>query len=132
MLLAALMFWHVTTSTFHRHVQPFPFDLATIAGIRPNGPLPDLCFVKEKDPNLRPISAYAFNTFLERNMKTGSEPISTFEHVAFLQYWLYNYLFCSTSVALAANLLPITMSLHLEKLFCLGILLLGYLYKNLD
>jgi hypothetical protein len=64
-------------------------------------------------------------------VKTGSEPIFDSKHIAFLQYWLGKYLFYSKSVAIAADLLPLAKSLHLEKPFFLCRLLLGYLYKNL-
>jgi hypothetical protein len=89
MLLTSLMFWNIPTSSFHFQLgvfSPTLFDLAAIASIRPDGPLPDLCFIKEKYHNLTSIPAYALRNFLEKNMTTESEPISDPEDVAFLQY----------------------------------------------
>jgi hypothetical protein len=45
---------------------------------------------------------------------------------------LAKYVFYSKSVAIFADLIPLSIALHHERHFCLGVMIPGYLYKNLE
>ncbi|XP_027337222.1 uncharacterized protein LOC113850902 [Abrus precatorius] len=134
MIMSSLFFWDRATSSFHvpcAMITPTLFDVAAIAGLRPTGPSfrPDS---HPKNPDVTPnFQKLSYQLFITLNMNRDG-PITDEEHVAFLMFWLSAYVFCSRSLQVPKTLLTLAQLLHEESSICLGKLILGNLYENLN
>ena len=136
LILAALHFWHPSTSTFHTRlgmISPTLFDLAAITGTRPDGDIPDFQLpdaVKDAGsvPDMRSLS---FDNFMDHNRGIEGSPVTDKEHVAFLLYWLSKFAFCGRSIQVLKSHIPLALALNRGEPVALGSCLLASLYEGL-
>ena len=115
-------------------IAPTLFDLAAIAGLRPDGdipnfPTPDAVNDAGLIPDTRSLS---FDKFMENNRGIEGSPVTDQEHVAFLFYWLCKFAFCSKSLKLPKSYIPVALAIHKGQRFSLGRCLLATLYSGLN
>ncbi|XP_027346509.1 uncharacterized protein LOC113858193 [Abrus precatorius] len=134
MIMSSLFFWDRATSSFHvpcGMITPTLFDVAAILGLRPAGPSfrPDS---HPKNPDVTPnFQKLSYQLFITLNMNRDG-PVTDEEHVVFMMFWLSAYVFCSRSLQVPKTLLTLAQLLHEESSICLGKLILGNLYENLN
>jgi len=74
----------------------------------------------------------AYGNFILDHHVTSSTEMSDIEHIAFLTYWLSMYIFCSRSLQIPKKFTTLAIQLHEGRDICLGKLILGSLYENLN
>jgi hypothetical protein len=109
---------------------PTLFDVAAITGLSPLG--------ETYDP-ARASTAFEFSPkektfqkYILENHAVGEEEVSDVEHVAFLTLWLSHYIFCSKSLQVAKQFIPMAIQLHEGRQFGLGRLILGCLFASMQ
>jgi hypothetical protein len=71
-----------------------------------------------------------WGAYLNQHLKTKG-PVTEKEHIAFLNLWLENFLFCGPSLAPTKNYLPLAYELAKGHIVGLGKLFLGEIYRYL-
>jgi hypothetical protein len=133
MLVAALHFFDSSTNTFHFEcgmMTPTLFDVTAITGLSPVGETYDpakTSLAIEFAPKEK-----TFQKYIQENHAVGEEEVSDIEHVAFLTLWLSHYIFCSKSLQVAKQFIPMAIQLHEGRQFGLGRLILGCLYASMQ
>lgn len=133
MIIAALHFWNPSTSSLHLKcgmLTPTLLDVAGLTSLKPIGQTfdPDSHVSELTFDFPRP----AYGIFITDHHVTSSPTVSDKEHIAFLTYWLSMYIFCSRSIQIPKKFTTLAIHLHEGKDVCLGKLILGSLYENLN
>jgi hypothetical protein len=107
---------------------PTLLDVAGLTGLKPTGQTfdPENHISKLLFDFARP----AYGNFIIVHHVTSSVEVSDIEHIAFLTYWLSMFIFCSRSIQIPKNTLAIQLDEGRD--ICLGKLILGSLYENLN
>nr|KYP75498.1 hypothetical protein KK1_008237 [Cajanus cajan] len=138
MLLSAIFFWNRETRAFEfpcGFVCPTLLDIAAITGLTPLGDRfhPD---VFEEEISIKELSITwdkkTYLAFINAHVGQPGTPVSPFEHIAFLMYWLSACVFCTPSLQVPKYYFTLAQALHLKKKVCLSKLLLASLYTCLD
>nr|KYP61954.1 hypothetical protein KK1_016469 [Cajanus cajan] len=138
MLLSAIFFWNRETRAFEfpcGFICPTLLDIAAITGLAPIGDRfhPDAF---KEEISIKEISISCdkktYLAFITAHMGQPGMPVSTFEHIAFLMYWLSACVFCTPSVQVPKYYYILAQALHSKKKICLSKLLLTSLYTCLD
>nr|KYP40720.1 hypothetical protein KK1_037938 [Cajanus cajan] len=104
MLLSAIFFWNRETRAFEfpcGFVCPTLLDIAAITGLTPLGDRfhPD---VFEDEISIKELSITwdkkTYLAFINAHVGQPGTPVSPFEHIAFLMYWLSACVFCTPSL----------------------------------
>jgi predicted acetyltransferase len=96
MLIAALQFWNVSTSSLRLKCGMFTptlLDVAAITSLKPTGEIFD-CDNTSSYFHFD-FKRAAFGHYIEDHHDTDSEETTDKEHVAFLTFWLSMYIFLS-------------------------------------
>lgn len=133
LIIAALHFWNSSTSSLHLKcgvLTPTLLDVAGLTGLKHIGQTfnPDTHSSELSFDFTRP----AYGNFIIDHHNTSSTEVSDQEHVAFLTYWLSMYIFCSRSIQIPKKFTTLAIQLHDGRDICLGKLILGSLYENLN
>nr|KYP48746.1 hypothetical protein KK1_029548 [Cajanus cajan] len=138
MLLFAIFFWNRETRAFEfpcGFVCPTLLDIAAITGLAPIGDRfhPD-AFEEEISIKETSISwdKKTYLAFINAHVGKPGTPVSTYEHIAFLMYWLFVCVFCTPSLQVPKYYYALAQALHLKKRICLSKILLASLYTCLD
>ncbi|GAU48420.1 hypothetical protein TSUD_405500 [Trifolium subterraneum] len=132
MLLAALHFWDSSTSTFQFKagmLTPTLLDVAAITGLRPTGPSFDPTYASSTH-NFA-YTAKTYSKYIQEQYVTKSAEVTDHEHIAFLTYWLSQFIFCTGSLQVVTRLIPLAIQIHEGRNFSFGKLLLASLYHSL-
>ena len=106
---------------------PTLLDVAAITGLKPIGETFDS---NEDDSEISfDFSRFAYGVFIMDNHDTKFFEVSAEEHVAFLNYCLSMYIFCTRSIQVAKGCKTLAFQLHKGKNICLSKLILGSLYE---
>jgi hypothetical protein len=133
MLVAALHFFESSTNTFHFEcgmMTPTLFDVTAMTGLSPLGETYDPARASttfEFSPKEK-----TFQKYIQENHAVDEEEVSDVEHVAFLTLWLSHYIFCSKSLQVAKQFIPMAIQLHEGRQFGLGRLILGCLFASMQ
>lgn len=133
MIIAALHFWNPSNSSMHLKcgmLTPTLLDIAGLTGLKPTGQTfdPDNHDLEITFDFAKP----AYDIFIDDLHDTSSKAVSDREHIAFLTYWLSMYIFCSRSIQIPKKFTILAIQLHEGRDICLGKLILGSLYENLN
>ena len=134
MIIAALHFWNPSTNSLHLKCGMLTHTLLDVAGLTglnlvgqifdPDSHVSELSF---------DFTRPAYNNFiLVDHHVTSSIEVSDIEHIAFLTYLLSMYIFCSRSLQIPKKFTTLAIQFHEGRDICLGKLILGSLYENLN
>uniref|UniRef100_A0A151UEW2 Aminotransferase-like plant mobile domain-containing protein n=1 Tax=Cajanus cajan TaxID=3821 RepID=A0A151UEW2_CAJCA len=138
MLLSAIFFWNKETHAFKfpcGFVCPTLLDIAAITVLKPLGDcyLPDTL---EEEIPMKDTSIVwdkkTYSAFVSAHHGEEGNPITNFEHIAFLLYWLSTCVFCTPSLQVPKHYYTLAQALHLKKKIFLSKLLLASIYTCLD
>ncbi|KAJ4749032.1 serine/threonine-protein phosphatase 7 long form-like protein [Rhynchospora pubera] len=113
-------------------VTPTLFDLAAIAGLRPDGCSVnaamdvDISLFNDDIKDSRDYTAF----FKKFNAKDG--PVQFKEHVAFLWYWICRFIACSPARVIVRQYLGLAVCLAQGRKLALGQFVLGELYRAIS
>nr|KYP34663.1 hypothetical protein KK1_044361 [Cajanus cajan] len=138
MLLSAVFFWNKETHAFKFPcgiVCPTLLDIVAITGLKPLGDryLPNI--LEEEIPMTETLIFWDKKTyfaFVSAHHGEEGTPVTDFEHIAFLLYWLSACVFCTPSLQVPKYYYTLAQALHLKKKICLSKLLLASFYNCLD
>jgi hypothetical protein len=133
MLIAALHFFESSTNTFHFEcgmMTPTLFDVAAITGLSPTGETYDPAKAGTSIEFV--LGEKTFLKYIQEHHAIDEEEVSDVEHVAFLTLWLSHYIFCSSSLQVAKQFIPMAVQLHEGCQFGLGRLILGCLFSSMQ
>jgi len=133
MIIAALHFWNPSTCSLHLKcgmLTPTLLNVAGLTGLKPVGQIfdPDNHVLELSFDFTRP----AYGNFILDHHVTSSTEVFDIEHITFLTYWLSMYIFCSRSLQIPKKFTTLAIQLHEGRDICLGKLILGSLYENLN
>lgn len=133
LIIAALHFRNPSNNSLHlkcRMLTPTLLDVAGLTGLKSIDQTfdPDMHSSKLSFDFARP----AYGNFIIDHHDTSSTEVSDQEHVAFLTYWLSMYIFHSRSIQIPKKFTTLAIQLHEGRDICLGKLILGSLYENLN
>ncbi len=99
-------------------------DVATLTGLRPHGTTLSSAFsavgVDEFAPTLDSKIDLSYGRFAKIFTGRGDEPVRKEEHIAFLWNWLCYSLFCTWSLEMNRDFLPIVVALANSQKLALG------------
>lgn len=135
LLVSSLYFWDSTHYTFHLPygmITPTLFDISVITRLKLTGNTydPD---VESDDPITFSTSRAAYSTHIAHyHDKDTDTTVSDIDHIAFLDLWLSQCVFCSKSLQVAKKYLTLANQLHSGHGVCLSEIILASLYESLS
>jgi len=133
MLIAALHFWNISTSSLHLKcgmLTPTLLDVVAITCLKPSGQTFD---PERYDTEMSfDFNKFAYGIFIKDHHDTENAEVTNEEHVAFLTYWLSMYIFCTRSIQVDKGYKTLAIQLHEGRDICLSKLILGSLYESLN
>lgn len=133
MLITSLYFWDNTHNNFHfpcGMLTPTLFDIAAINVLRPTGESCNLNFMT-KDSIGFDGNRDTFTNYILDHHNQDTDEVSNEEHIAFLELWLSQCVFCSKSLQVAKKYLTMENQLHAGQKPCLSQMILGWHYESL-
>lgn len=109
-------------------MSPILQDIALWTGLRPHGG--GQLFPVSKTPYLEYKDPLSFSGFISHFAKMG--PMEDSEHVAFLLYWLNNFILCVSFNRVTKEFIDLACALTSGQEIALGPLVLAHLYRGMN
>jgi len=124
-------FWESSTNTMQLKcgmLTPTLLDVAAITGLPPTGEAydPD----RECDAQFTP-NPVTYGPFMNTYFDQDTTKVSDTKHIAFLAFWLSQYVFGARSLQIPRSSVIMAIQLHEVHSFCLSKLLLGNIYDSM-
>jgi hypothetical protein len=106
---------------------PTLLDVAGLTGLKPTGQTfnPNKHHSELSFDFTRP----AYGNFILDHHDTSSAKVIDLEHIAFFNYWLFMFIFCSRSIQIPKKFITLAIQLHEGRDICLGKLILDPFMK---